>query len=516
VEPSPPAARLIDLTGPTWRVVIWLAWPVLVQQFLAFAVILSDSFLAGHFQTVPPEQVYEAVGHRLLAVGTLAGSAGLGEMVAADVPWEAGRQIMSRHVAAQAAQTTAGYLAWFIVSYTILVSVGSTALVARFVGAGDRSAANAVTHQSALLSVVVGLLGSAAGLAGLPELIHALQLQGDAAELAVAYLWPLFAVLPFQVFQQAGIACLVGAGDTRTGFWVLATVALVNVPLAWLFFHGAGPVPRFGFAGIALGTAVSQVVGGLIVAAVLRAGRAGLCLRFRRLHPDWGLLHRLLRVSVPAAIDSMSGTLGQLWFLSLVNRLGDTASSAHGIAIRWEAIGYLSGNAFGTAAMTLVGQNLGAGRPARAARYGAVAFALGCGFMCLMGVVFFTFAPAMFALFCPDPEQRPVIDAGVPVLRLVAFAMPATASYIIFTYALRGAGDTRVPVLFTWLGFLGIRIPLTYLLTRPRLDLGALGTWSGFGSPLFGAWVAMFADLLVRGVFFAWRFAGGRWQSVRV
>ena len=85
-----------------------------------------------------------------------------------------------------------------------------------------------------------------------------------------------------------------------------------------------------------------------------------------KLWPDWRLLWRLLRVSVPAAVDSLSVAACQLWFLSIVNRLGDTAGSAHGIAIVWEGLAYMSGGAFGTAAMTLVGQNLGAGRPERA------------------------------------------------------------------------------------------------------------------------------------------------------
>src|SRR5262249_25600130 len=144
----------------------------------------------------------------------------------------------SQHAAAQAAQTTAGYLAWFISSYTILVSVGSTALVARFVGAGDHAAAVRVTNPSMLLGVALGILGSVVGLVGLAELIRLLQLRGEAADFALGYLRPLFAVLTFQIIQQAGIACLVGAGDTRAGFGVLAVVAIINVPLAWLFFHG--------------------------------------------------------------------------------------------------------------------------------------------------------------------------------------------------------------------------------------------------------------------------------------
>jgi Na+-driven multidrug efflux pump len=141
---------------------------------------------------------------------------------------------------------------------------------------------------------------------------------------------------------------------------------------------------------------------------------------------------------------------------------------------------------------------------------------LGGGVMTLFGLLFLLLAPQMFHLFCPHPDQQPIVAAGVPVLRLVALSMPALASTMIFTAALRGAGDTRVPVLFTWFGFLVIRIPLAYLLTCTRLDLGAWGTWPGPNLGLFGAWLAMGADLLVRGSFFAARFADGRWQRIRV
>src|SRR5205085_7628468 len=150
-------------------------------------------------------------------------------------------------------------------------------------------------------------------------------------------------------------------------------------------------------------------------------------------------------------------------------------------------------------------QNLGARRPHEAARAGRTAFALACGVMTVMGVTMFALAPPMFRLFCSQSGQGAVVAEGVPVLRLVAFAMPALASTMVFTAALRGAGDTRVPVLFTWVGFLAVRIPLAYLFTS---------AWFGLG--LYGAWLAMAADLLVRGAFFWRRFAGGRWQQMRV
>ena len=475
--PKPAAyAGLVDLDRPAWRLVLALVWPALLQQLILFAVGISDRFLAGHNGTLDPV----------------------------------------RRVATQAAQTTAGYLAWFISSYAVLVNVGSTALVARFVGAGDRWAAVRATNQSLLLAAGLGLLGTALGLAGLPALVAVLGLEGETAAYAVDYLRPLFALLVFQLIESAGINCLVGAGDTRTGLWVLGGVAVINIPLAWGICWGVGPVPGLGFPGIAVGTALSHTLGGLVVVAVLLRGRAGLRLRPRLLWPDAGLLWRLLRISLPAGADSLSVAVGQLWFVSIINGLGDDAKAAHGIALNWEALGYLSGAAFGTAAITLVGQNLGAGRPAQAARSGWTTFALGGAVMTLMGAVFFTLAAPMFRLFCPDPGQQGIVAAGVPVLRLVAFAMPPLASCIIFTYALRGAGDTRLPMLFSWLGFFGVRIPLAYLFTRGRLDLGPLGTWPGLHLGLTGAWLAMFADLVVRGLFFLGRFAGGRWQRLRV
>lgn len=516
---STAATALLDRPQPVWRVVLYLALPVVLQQFLVLFVGLSDRFLAGHLQPLPRPEQAVAVSRQVLALGQLgAGLAGDGwpAALAAEAPWQLAQQTWSRHVAYQAAQTTANYLAWFISSYTFLVSIGSTALVARFVGAGERRLAIHVTNQSLLLAAGLGLLGSAGGLLGLNGLITLLGLRGAAAQFAVEYLQPLLLLLVFQVVEAAGVACLVGAGDTRTGLGVIGGVAVINLPLAWGFFLGLGPLPELGFRGIAVGTAVSHVLGALAVVGVLLRGRAGLSLHLPLLWPDGGLLHRLLRISVPAGVDSLSAAACQLWFLSIINRLGDTAGSAHGIALGWEALAFQSGNAFGTAAMTLVGQQLGARRPDRAAHSGWVALGLGGGVMCLMGAVFYILAPEMFALFCPHPEQRAVIDAGVPVLRLVAFATPAMASTIILTWALRGAGDTRFPVLFTWVGFLGVRIPLAYVLTARELDLGILGHWPGVDAGLIGAWYAMFADLVVRGGFFLHRFAAGRWKTMRV
>lgn len=455
---APPIPRLA-------RRVLGLAWPVLALQLLVMTVDLSDRFLVGHVPGAGPE-----VAQSMLA-----------------------------------AQGTAHYIAWFIGSYTVLVTVGATAVVAWSVGAGEYGTAARATHQALILAAIVGTVGAAVGLLFLDRLIEVLGLEGRSADFAATYLRPMLALLPFRVIEVAGVACLVGAGDTRTGLWVQGGIALTNIALAWSLSRGIGSWPGMGFVGVPLGTSMSYMLGAFAVTAVLARGRAGLRLHLNGFRPDAALLRRILRVSVPAGIDSLSIVGGQLWFLHIVNTLGDTAAAAHGIAIGWEAPGYLSGYAFGVAAMTLVGQYLGARQPRWANRAGWTAFALACGFMSVMGAVFYVFAPEMFWLFCQDSGQAPVIEAGVPALRLIAFAMPGLASTMIFTAALRGAGDTRVPVLFSLIGFLVVRIPLAYLLTAPA-----------YGYGLYGAWLAMAADLYVRGAFFAWRYVSGRWKRSRV
>lgn len=475
-SPVANARTHFSLDRPTWRLILALALPALAQQYLLLLVRLSDNYLAGNLEIPDPDEL--------------------------------------KHY--QSAMTTAGYLYWFVSSYTILVSVGSTALVARFTGAGDGSGANRAVGQSVILGIAFGLAGSIAALLGLSTLVSSLQLTGEAAHYCTQFLTPLAAMLMFQVTESACVACLAGAGDTRTGLHVLGGVAVLNVPLAWTLCFGIGSWHGLGFVGISIGTGLSHMIGCATVLAILARGRSGLKLHLANLKPDGRLIYRLLRVSVPAGIDSLSVGVCQLWFLALVNQLGDVPAAAHGVALQWEALGYLAGSAFGTAAMALVGQNLGAGRPDRAAKAGSTAFVLGCGLMIFMGVLFVILAEPMFRVFCPKPSQTPIVEEGVRVLRLVAFAMPALASSIVFTSALRGAGDTRVPVLFTWVGFLAVRIPLTYVLTRREIDLGSLGVVPGYDLGLYGAWIAMFADIWVRGIFFAARFMGGRWKRVEV
>jgi Na+-driven multidrug efflux pump len=219
------------------------------------------------------------------------------------------------------------------------------------------------------------------------------------------------------------------------------------------------------------------------------------------------MLKRLLRVSIPAAFDSLSIAVCQFWFLRIVNALGPIVAASHGIALRWEGLGYLSGAAFSAAGASLVARNLGAKRPDLASKGGWTAFAIGAIVMTLWGIVFASLARPMSSMYVESnlPDHDAVVEGSVTALRTIAVVMPWLAGAIIFTGALRAAGDARFPVVFTWIGFLGVRIPLGYWLTGPT------GGWG-----IFGVWLAMNADIVLRGTLLIVRFARGSWKSTQV
>lgn len=453
--------------------VLSLTWPALILQFMHLFINLWDRFLAGRLLPVHPDY----------------------------------------SVSIQAAQTTGQYFSWLISSYSVLVTVGSTALIARMVGARDFASAGKVVQHSFLVALFLGTLAGVFGILILPLMLPAIGLEGNAGVEAYHFLFFIFLFLPFQLIESAFISCLVGAGDTRTGLIVLGGVTLLNVPLSYFLATGSGWTGSMGFSGIALGTSLSHLAGCLVVSILLLRGKSNLNWEWR-LPMEMGLLKRILRISIPAGMDSLSIGIGQFIFLGIVNSLGEVAAGAHGIALGWEAMGYLSGGAFGTAATALMGLNLGAEQPREASRCAWTAYILGAGFMSLMGALFFVFAEPMFLLFCPEPSQAEIVRAGAPVLRLIAFAMPFLASCIVMTAALRGAGDTRMPVVYTWIGFFLLRIPCALVFARNPVGEQQ---WLGMlAMGLLGAWLSMFVDLLVRGILLLYRFKSGAWKKIEV
>jgi len=448
-----------------------LAIPVLIQQLLHMLVGLVDTFLAGRF--------LEGNEH-LAAIGLMS------------------------------------YVLWLVPSMFAAVAIGATAMVSRFVGAGDKPMAVRVTNQAFVTGVIFAVVVTASVALFGDWFVATVQLKAEAATLAIRYLDVLVFVVPAIMIEEIGIACLRGAGNTMSGLVAMTVVNIVNVAVSLCLVIGIGPFPQLGWEGLAIGTACGHAVGALIVVGLLIKGCAGLQVRVRMLIPDFGLVRRLLRVGLPGGFDILAILFCHLWFLSIINTLGTLPAAAHSLGVRIESLAYLPGTAFQVAAATLAGQFLGAGEFAKATRSVLLALLVGGAILVIAGIGFFFGAEWLTAQFLGE-DNRQAAEVTVPLLRLVAFTMPSLALTMILTGALRGAGDTRWPILFTFIGFLGIRIPLAYLLAWERIEIPVLGvTIDGYGLGVFGAWCAMAADIGLRSLLVLWRFLHGGWKKAKV
>lgn len=459
--PSPP---------PLWPQVWALALPVLAEEGLNLLVGYTDRFLAGWFLPGPE---------------------------------------------AQAAMGLMAYTLWVIPTLFAVISIGATALVARLAGAGDFATAGRTSGQALLLG---GALAVAATLGlswGGSHFVALMGLEGEAARLAARYLAWLTPVVPIMMLEQVGSAALRGAGDTVSGLVARGVVNAVNVVISTTLVASFAGIPSFGIDGLAIGTACGHAVGGLIILARLIQGQRGLKLHRADLqfHPQ--IVRRLLRVGVPGGSDALSVVFCHLIYLRIITSLGTLATGAHSLAVQIEALSYLSGSAFQVAAATIAGQSLGA-RDERRATRGILACCLAaCAVMTCAAILFYFGGASLAAVFTGGQADATSELAG-RLLRIVAFSGPPLALLIVLSGALRGAGDTAWPLVITFVGLVGIRIPLAIWLAWERVPIVGDLEIVGMGYGVEGAWWAMVADVTLRAALMTARFWQGGWKHTVV
>jgi putative MATE family efflux protein len=356
-------------------------------------------------------------------------------------------------------------------------------------------------RQAVLVGLVIGLTATVLALQFAEPAVALMGAEPEALAQGVTYMRIASSIFALSALMFVGNACLRGAGDTRTTMMVMAVVNVLNIAVAWTAINGPFGLPKLGVAGSALGAAVGRTVGGLLVVGVLLKGRSGLKLDLRGWRPDFGLVKRVLRVGLPTGVERVAMRLGMMAFMRVIAGLGTVAVAAHAVALRAESLSFMPGFGFAVAGTTLVGQGLGAGDPERAERSGYLTYQMAACLMAVMGLIFILFPQPLVRLFTDDPA---VVRMAVAPLRIVGFIQPLLAAAMVFPGNLRGAGDTRFPMVVTGASIWGIRVPAAIL----------LGLALGVGLP--GAWLGMASDLTVRGIAYFLRFRSGRWKLMKV
>jgi len=293
-----------------------------------------------------------------------------------------------------------------------------------------------------------------------------------------------------------------GAGDVRTPLAIGIVTNLVNVVACWALIFGRFGAPALGAEGSVWAAGISFVTGALLLLWLWRRGTLVLPAVPWRGHAASGLARRLLRVGIPTAIERGAFQLGLLLFLRIVADFGTEPISAYLIGVRILAFCFVPGFGFASAAATLVGQNLGAGRPDEAARSGWRATAGAVLVMSSVGLAIILFARPLAGSFGAVGAET--VRLTVIFIYILGAAQPLMAIEFTLGGALRGAGDTRFPLFALLAGLLVFRLAAAQFLARPI-----------FGT-VAAVWSCLLADYAVKAILLSWRFRSGRWKTVRV
>ncbi len=402
---------------------------------------------------------------------------------------------------AQDAVTSSMVIMWTVYALMTIVSVGITALVARYVGAKDFEKVTYYIKQGIGMAFVLSLLFGIAGYLVTPGLLNFMDTSAATHVLAAPYLRIFFASALFFFGQDLVYAIFRASGDTRTPTLVGVGSVLLNGALDPLLIFGLGPIPALGVSGASLATSISVAIGALVITALMMKGKLGYAVdRPFSLTPHIKSMVKIARIGLPIASQQFIFVVVYWFLIKVVHAYGEAAAAAMGIGNRMESFSYLTCYGFSVAASTMVGQNLGAKKPDRAARcaWGATGIAIGITFV--ISILFIVFPRQIATVFTDDAE---VLSIAIDYLIILGISQTAMALEIVLEGAFGGAGDTLPPTL-VMIPFSLARIPLAYYLAF-NLDWGINGVW----------WTLTFTSV-VKGIILAYVFKLGRWKTKEV
>jgi putative MATE family efflux protein len=397
---------------------------------------------------------------------------------------------------ATAAATTAMFALWTVFSLGQLVTTGVTAHVARAIGAGDRAGAARAAAQAVNLALLLGILVAIAGWFGARSLFDLIGAEPQVASLGTTYLRLMALGAPASFLYLGAAAVMRATGDTVTPLAVIAVSVGLNLVMAPFLIYGWGPFPRLEVAGAAI-TTVSCQVGAVIAFGVLALRRhRALPLAGRELgRLSWPLARSIVRIGMPYCVVTTSFSIVYLFFSRFAAQISPEALAVVGVANRLESLCYLPADGFASASATMVGQNLGAGKPARAMTGAWNAVGLMAALAGALTLLFLSVPRPLLGIFTDSPH---VLAIGVPYLRVLSLCLIAVGVEGVIAGALAGAGDT-LPVFFISVGMSCIRVPIAYLMAIV-LGFGLMGI----------AWTITITCVVRAVILGAW-FLRGRW-----
>jgi putative MATE family efflux protein len=388
-----------------------------------------------------------------------------------------------------------------VYAVAIGLSMAATAVVARRVGEKDLPGASQAAVQAIFLGVMVAVLVSVVGILFPKEILGLMGAEPDLIAEGYGYTQVLLGGNVTIMLLFLINAIFRGAGDASVAMWTLVLSNGLNIILDPMFIFGFGPIPAYGVQGAAIATTIGRGTAVIFQLFILFYGWSRIKVTFKDLVFRAKVLWNLVKISLGGIGQFLIGTSSWVFLMRIMSEFGSEVLAGYTIAIRVMMFTLMPAWGMSNAAATLVGQNLGAGKPQRAedsvwktGKYTAI-------FMGLVSVIYLIFARHIVGWFSEEPE---VIANGALCLQVIA------AGYVFYAYGMvviqsfNGSGDTKTPTYINFICFWVFQLPFAYA-AAITFDLGPKGVF----------WSITLAEVLIAMIGIIW-FKKGHWKAMKV
>ena len=398
------------------------------------------------------------------------------------------------------AAVTTGHRVFFLVQAILMgVSVASTALIARNWGAQQVKQAEMVAWTSLLLSMGLAALISLPVLIAPHAIAGAFGLDAETTAQAAGFIFWLGVFNVFAAINMMLATALRATGDVITPLWFLLFSSVLNVTFAYMLAFGIGPLPQLGVPGVSLGGSVGATLITALFVAFWWRGKFNLK-AIKKASIDWAAARQLVSIGAPAVLEQGIVQLAFLAFFAIVAQYGTAAYAAYGIGISLVSFSIVIGFGFGIATATLVGQQLGAGHHDNAIAAVSRSLRMALTAMTLLSIILAWFARDLASFMIDDPE---VIRLTEIFIYIIAFAQPLMACEFTVAGALRGAGDTRFPLVATFCGIMFGRLLPAWLFAK-------------LGLSVYWIFAVLLLDYGIKAALLLRRYHSRQWLDIRI
>lgn len=329
-----------------------------------------------------------------------------------------------------------------IVGFFVGLSSGAAVVIAQFYGAKDEKNLQHTLHTSYAFSILAGVVIGVFGIVMTNPILRLMETPEEILENSRIYLYIYFGGMIFNLIYNMGSAVLRAVGDSKRPLYVLMVTCMLNIVLDIVFVVKI----HMGVAGVAIATVISQAVSALLVSMLLWKNSEIYQLHIKKIRIHGIALRSILRIGIPAGLESVMYNIANLIIQIFVNKLGTDTVAAWGTYGKIDAVFWMVINAFEISITTFVGQNYGAGKTDRMRKSVRVCMWMAYGSAFVLSGLLYVFADPIYRLFTTDTE---VVKLGVYMMR---FLLPSYFMYVMIgmlSGALRGAGKVLVPMILT-------------------------------------------------------------------